>query len=144
MTMTGDMFEVYYYVVENHFFWLSKEKTIFTLNLCLAAIAALVPLWIIPIRYMVVVGLWGLVASHSPFFVSVGRSLLELGLEYGIMIERVFPKRMSRFQCDLETCYIPRIVAVWRWIPVFSWYIPCFMKEIYEKSKQQKTQDSKS
>ena len=34
MATTGDSFEVQYYVLDNFFYWKSKEKTLYTLNLC--------------------------------------------------------------------------------------------------------------
>lgn len=76
MQYTGDFFEVQYYILENFFYWKSKEKTLLTLNICLVITVALIPLWVIPLRYLVAIGLWLLVSLSSPFCVAVGRSIL--------------------------------------------------------------------
>jgi hypothetical protein len=76
MQFTGDFFEVQYYILENYFYWKSKEKTLLTMNLCLLAFFAMLPLWIIPLRYIVVLGLWLSVSLSSPFCVTVGRSIV--------------------------------------------------------------------
>jgi hypothetical protein len=81
MRLHGDATEVQYYILENYFYWKNKEKTLYTLNLCVLAIFALIPLWIIPIRYIIVGGMWIGVASNSPFFMALFKSLVQLGLE---------------------------------------------------------------
>ena len=62
MGLTGDMIDQQFSFMENFIFWKNKEKTLVTLNVCFFLVAAMIPLWIIPIRYFVVVGLWGAVA----------------------------------------------------------------------------------
>ena len=108
MQYTGDLFEVQYYILENFFYWNSKEKTLLTLNLCLVSFLALIPLWIIPLRYLVVIGLWLGVSVSSPFCVAVFRSFLQLGIEYGIVLERTVPTYMSELFERIDKVYIPR------------------------------------
>lgn len=62
MQITGDSIEVQYNVLENFFYWHSKEKTLLTLNLCVASFFGLIPVWIIPLRYFIVIGLWAAIA----------------------------------------------------------------------------------
>jgi hypothetical protein len=70
MGLTGDVFEVQYYIIENCFYWKSKEKTLLMLNLMLLAFFGTLPLIFIPIRYFVVLGLWGIVSMSSPYCVA--------------------------------------------------------------------------
>ena len=44
------------------------------LNTLLLAFFGMLPLLVIPVRYIVVAGLWASVAIHSPFFVAVGQA----------------------------------------------------------------------
>ena len=76
MQTTGDSFEVQYYVLENFFYWNSKEKTLFTLNLCLFGFFALLPTYLIPLRYIITIGLWGAVGMNSPFWIALGKALM--------------------------------------------------------------------
>jgi hypothetical protein len=76
MQVTGDLFEVVYHVLENFFFWHSKEKTLFTLNILAGASLGAIPLMFIPFRYIIAAGLWGIVSLSSPFFCAVFKSLL--------------------------------------------------------------------
>ena len=117
MQHTGDMFEVQYYILENFFYWKSKEKTLLTLNLSLISFVALVPLWVIPLRYLIVAGLWLIVSLSSPFCVAVGRSILQLLIEYGIVLERMVPTYMTDLMERIDKVYIPRAQRIMRWIP---------------------------
>ena len=132
MQYTGDFFEVLYYVFENFFFWKSKEKTLLTLNLCLIIFIALIPLWIIPLRYLVVAGLWLSVSLSSPFCVAVGRSILLLSIEYGIVIERMVPTYMNDLFERIDKVYIPRAQRIMRWIPILNRYVEA--PSVVEKS----------
>lgn len=132
MQYTGDFFEVLYYVFENFFFWKSKEKTLLTLNLCLIIFIALIPLWIIPLRYLVVAGLWLSVSLSSPFCVAVGRSILQLSIEYGIVIERMVPTYMNDLFERIDKVYIPRAQRIMRWIPILNRYVEA--PSVVEKS----------
>jgi hypothetical protein len=123
MQYTGDLFEVQYYILENFFFWKSKEKTLLTLNLCMIGFLGMIPLWIIPLRYLVVAGLWLTVSMSSPFCMAIFRSLLQLGMEYGIVLERVVPTYMSELFERIDTVYIPRAQRVMRWIPIVRRYV---------------------
>ena len=124
MQVTGDAFEVQYYVIEHFLYWKSKEKTLFTLNMCFFAILAMLPLIIIPLRYLIVAGMWGLTCSSSPFFMAIGKSLLQVGLEYGIVLERFAPAYIDGVLWKIEMVYIPRVQAFLRWVPYVSRYIP--------------------
>jgi hypothetical protein len=123
MQYTGDFFEVLYFALENFFFWKSKEKTLLTLNLCLVVFVGLIPLWIIPLRYLVVIGLWGSVSLSSPFWLAVGRSICQLSIEYGIVLERVVPTYMNELFERIDTVYIPRAQRIMRWIPILRRYV---------------------
>lgn len=68
MQLAGDSFEVLYYIIEHFLYWKSKEKTLFTLNLCFLAFLGMLPVILIPLRYLIVAGMWGLVSLSSPFF----------------------------------------------------------------------------
>ena len=137
MQYTGDFFEVQYYILENFFYWKSKEKTLLTLNLCLISFVALVPLWIIPLRYLVVAGLWLLVSLSSPFCVAVGRSILQLLMEYGIVLERTVPTYMNELMERIDKVYIPRAQRIMRWIPfVCRWIEPAAIVRPMEESSR--------
>lgn len=71
MSLTGDLFDFQYYVIENFFYWKSKEKTLLMLNMMLVGAVGMLPLVFIPKRYLIVGGLWGAVASNSPFFMAI-------------------------------------------------------------------------
>ena len=62
MKITGDSIEVQHNLLENFFYWHSKEKTLLTLNLCVLSFFGLLPIWLIPLRYFIVLGLWGAIA----------------------------------------------------------------------------------
>mmetsp|Transcript_7459 Transcript_7459/g.12609 ORF Transcript_7459/g.12609 Transcript_7459/m.12609 type:complete len:500 (-) Transcript_7459:99-1598(-) len=135
MTFTGDSIEVQYYVLENFFYWKNKESTLFTLNACLLGVLGLVPLWLIPLRYFIVLGIWGGVGAQSPFFMAIARSLLELALEYGIILETFLPSYMNDLHYRVEFVYIPRLVRVWRWLPLLNRLIPHFFMSRYELAR---------
>ena len=122
--MTGDGIEMQYYLMEHFVYWKSKEKTLFTLNICLLASLGSIPLVLIPIRYLMVAGLWGLTALSSPFFMAVGKAVLTVALEYAFVIERLAPSYIDTFLINLYTKYIPTIHAFLRWIPLVNGYIP--------------------
>lgn len=124
MQVTGDSFEVIYHVLENFFYWQSKEKTLFTLNMLAFASVGAVPLMFLPFRYFVAIGLWGIVSLSSPFWCAVFKSLLQLFLEYGIFFERIMPIKIEVFLTNLELYYIPKFYAVVRWIPIAWNYVP--------------------
>ena len=124
MQVGGDTFEVMYYVIEHFVFWKSKEKTLFTLNLCFLAFLGMLPIIVIPLRYLAVVGLWGLVSLSSPFCMAVAKSVIQVALEYGAVLERVLPGYIEGALVRIETVYIPRVQAVLRWVPYISKYIP--------------------
>jgi hypothetical protein len=58
-------------------------------------------------------------------------------LEYGIVLERNLPTFMNQVVFKLEKVYIPRTVAVWRWIPLINRYIPQSFLDLYAQSKRQ-------
>lgn len=124
MQVTGDAFEVQYYLIEHFLYWKSKEKTLFTLNVCFIACLCMLPLIVIPLRYLIVAGMWGLTGLSSPFFMAVGKSLLQVGLEYGIVLERFAPAYIDGVLWKVEMVYIPRVQAVLRWVPYVCRYIP--------------------
>lgn len=76
MQVAGDTFEVQYYIIDNFLYWKSKEKTLFTLNACFGAFIGMLPLIVIPLRYLIVAGMWFIVSLSSPFFLAVFKSLL--------------------------------------------------------------------
>ena len=120
MQVTGDSFEVQYYVLDNFFYWKSKEKTLYTLNLCLLGFFCALPVYIIPLRYVLTLGLWSLVAMNSPFWLAVGKALVQIGLEYGIVLERWLPVYFDGLLYRLEHRYIPRIRYIISWIPILN------------------------
>jgi len=124
MQATGDTFEVQHYIVENFFYWKSKEKTLFTLNLCFIAFIGMLPLLVIPLRYLMVAGLWGVTSLSSPFFMAVFKSLAQIGLEYGIVFERLAPAYTEAILWKIEMVYLPTIQAILRWIPIINRYVP--------------------
>lgn len=124
MQITGDSIEVQYYMLENFFYWHSKEKTLLTLNMCVLAFAGLVPVLLIPLRYFIVIGLWGAIAQNSPFCVAVGKSIIQISMEYGIVLERTLPTYMGDLLDQIENVYIPRTLAILRWVPIVRRYVP--------------------
>ena len=91
MQVGGDTFEVLYYILDNFFYWKNKEKTLLTQNILFAVSIATIPLIFIPIRYIIVVGLWSAVGMNSPFFSALVKSFIQISLEYGIILERALP-----------------------------------------------------
>lgn len=125
MQLTGDMIEMQHYVVENFFYWKSKEKTLLTLNLCLVKSLLLVPLMVIPVRYFIVLGLWGIVSLSSPFCVACGQAIIQILLEYGIIFERYLPVYMTELHERLEnSVWIPRIFYILSWLPFVNRLVP--------------------
>ena len=94
------------------------------LNILLLSSFLALPLVFVPVRYFLVAGLWGAVSLSSPFCVAVRQGLVQLTLEYGIVIERVMPVYMNHIHLKMETVYIPRILWLLRWIPVLNRYLP--------------------
>lgn len=76
MTGTGDFFEIQYYLIEQCFYWKNKQKTLLMLNILLLTSFLALPLLIIPLRYFLVLGLWGAVSLSSPFCVAVRQGLV--------------------------------------------------------------------
>lgn len=95
MSMTGDLFDFQYYVIEQCLFWKSKEKTLLTLNTLLLAFLATLPILLVPLRYIIVVGMWGGMAVNSPFAMAVGQAIFQILIEYGIVFERKAPILMN-------------------------------------------------
>jgi hypothetical protein len=124
MQVGGDAFEVQYYIIEHFLFWKSKEKTLLTLNLCFLSFCCQLPLIFVPLRYLLVAGLWGLVSLSSPFCMAVAKSLIQVALEYGVVLERVLPSYIEGALVRIESVYIPRIQAILRWVPYINKYIP--------------------
>ena len=119
------MIEMQHYVVENFFYWKSKEKTLLTLNLCLVKSLLLVPLMVIPVRYFIVLGLWGIVSLSSPFCVACGQAIIQILLEYGIIFERYLPVYMTELHERLEnSVWIPRIFYILSWLPFVNRLVP--------------------
>lgn len=94
------------------------------LNCLLIASIGMLPILVIPLRYIFVAGLWGVVSLSSPFIMAVTKSLLQITLEYGIAAERFLPPMIDDFVERLETVHIPRIYAFLRWIPIVARYVP--------------------
>lgn len=124
MSATGDVFEVQYYIIEQCFYWQNKQKTLLMLNILLLSFFLAIPLLFIPLRYFLVLGLWGTVSLSSPFCVALRQGLVQIVLEYGIVMERVMPVYMNSFHAKMETVYIPRIVWVLSWVPIVNRYLP--------------------
>jgi hypothetical protein len=124
MKVTGDTTEVQYYILENFFFWHSKEKTLLTLNMCLIAFIGLLPMLIIPVRYFIVAGLWGIVSLSSPLCIAISKSLIQIMMEYGIVLERTLPVYTTDLLDRIENVYIPRTLAILRWVPIVRRYVP--------------------
>ena len=99
-----------------------------TLNLCVVLFLGLIPVLIIPLRYFIVIGLWGAIAQNSPFCVAVGKSIIQISMEYGIVLERTLPTYMSDLHESIENDYIPRTLAVLRWVPIVRRYVPAQTK----------------
>jgi hypothetical protein len=95
MSLTGDVFDFQYFFIENCLYWKNPEKTLFMLNSMLVAFVGMLPLLFIPLRYVIVAGMWGLTSLSSPFFVAVGQAIIQLMLEYGIVFERMAPIYMT-------------------------------------------------
>lgn len=124
MQLSGEHIEDALTGFENYYFWKSKEKTLFACNFCLACFVLMLPLYVIPFRFVLVAGLWGLVSLSSPFCVAVFKALIQITLEYGIIFERYMPGIIAATHEKFEVDYIPRVLAIMRWIP-FVWnYIP--------------------
>ena len=75
----------------------------------MGAFFGLLPLYLIPLRYIIVIGLWLAVAAHSPFWVALGKALMQIGLEYGIVLERWLPGYTYDLFSRCKYVYIPRI-----------------------------------
>lgn len=60
-----------------------------------------------------------------------------MGLEYGIVLERVAPAYIDGALWKVETVYIPRVQAVLRWVPYVNRYVPVAQeyKESVERRK---------
>jgi hypothetical protein len=71
MSLTGDIFDLQYYLIENCLYWKNSERTLLTLNTCLVAFLALLPVIFVPLRYLIVAGMWGAMSLSSPFFMAV-------------------------------------------------------------------------
>lgn len=124
MTLMGELFDFQYYFIEHCFYWKTPEKTLLTLNTCLFAFLGALPLLLVPLRYVVVLGMWGFVASFSPFLVAVGQAIAQIMIEYGIVFERLAPGYMTEFHHRFETVYIPRLIYFLSWIPYVNRYLP--------------------
>ena len=124
MSISGDLFELQYYIIENFFYWKSKEKTLLTLNIMLLGFFGALPLFIVPIRYLVVMGLWLVVSLSSPFCVAIGQAIIQILIEYGLVMERVLPVYMSHFHHKMENVYVPRVKSILSWIPIVNRYLP--------------------
>jgi hypothetical protein len=94
------------------------------LNILLLSVFLAIPLLFIPVRYFLVLGLWATVSLSSPFCVALRQGLVQIVLEYGIVVERVMPVYMNSLHAKLETVYIPRIVWVLSWVPIVNRYLP--------------------
>ena len=62
----------------------------------------MLPLIFIPIRYLMVAGLWGLVSLSSPFCMTLAKSFLEVGLEYAVILERIAPSYLDKAIRNIE------------------------------------------
>lgn len=120
MQVGGDTFEVLYYVLENYYFWKSKEKTLFAMNFWAMGFVGSLPILIIPLRYIIVAGLWGLVSLSSPFCMAVAKSWIQVALEYGVVLERVLPGYIEGAMIRFENVYLPKIYMILRWVPYIS------------------------
>lgn len=94
------------------------------LNLLLLGFFGTLPLIFIPLRYIVVLGLWGTVSLSSPYCVAFRQGVIQLALEYGIVLERFLPTYMNQFMIKCDAVYIPRLVYILSWIPVINRYLP--------------------
>ena len=137
MVVTGDSFEIQYYVLENFVFWKSKEKTLLTLNLMLIIFFAMIPMWFFPMRYFVAAGLWISVAYNSPFWRAVGLAMFQMAIEYGIIMERWIPVYMNGFVDRIDNYYWPWFKYIVSWIPYFNRYLE------QPKDKQSKQKEDK-
>lgn len=126
--------------MENFFYWNSKEKTLLTLNVCAAGFFGLLPLLLIPLRYIIVIGLWLAVAAHSPCWLALGKALMQIGLEYGIVIERWLPGYMDDLFTRCKYVYIPKILYFISWIPLLNRCLPPKLP----KAQAARMQDSRS
>lgn len=123
MSMTGDTIDFIYYLIENCLFWKSPEKTLMTLNGCLLVFLGMLPILVIPLRYLIVVGMWGAMAQNSPFLCALSASMLQIGIEYGIVFERKAPIIMTKVHWKLVNVYIPRIKYIISWVPYLNRYV---------------------
>lgn len=85
---------------------------------------ASIPLVFIPVRYLIVAGIWAITAMSSPFFTAIGKAFLTIALEYAVVIERISPIYIDKFMFKLVTVYIPFLHKVLRWVPFIKGYIP--------------------
>ena len=129
MSLTGDIFDFQYYLIENCLYWKSSEKTLLTLNTMLMGFVGALPLLFISLRYVVVLGMWGFVAMHSPFFMALAQAIVQILIEYGIVFERKTPVLMTQFYFRLEHVYIPRVKYFMSWVPYANRYFNLEIKE---------------
>ena len=71
MSLTGDIFDLQYYLIENCIYWKSAERTLLTLNGCLMLFLGSLAVFVIPLRYIMVAGIWGSMSLSSPFVIAV-------------------------------------------------------------------------
>lgn len=83
-----------------------------------------------------VIGLWGAVAIHSPFWVAIGKALVQLALEYGIVLERWLPNYMEGLLYRLEHKYLPKIKYAISWIPFLRTCLTPKGKQKVEQSRK--------
>lgn len=136
MKVISDAIEIMFYIVENFIYWKSKEKTLFMMNICFLVFGISIPLMLIPLRYLIVLAMWSFTATNSPFIMAITKSIIQIALEYGITIERLFPAYAETMLYKIEVVYIPRAQMILRWIPYVKGYIPSVL--VYNKSVEKR------
>jgi len=137
MQQIGDAIEVMFFIIENFIYWRSKEKTLFMMNVCFLVFGASIPMMLIPLRYLIVLAMWSYTATNSPFIMAITKSIIQIALEYGITIERLFPTYAENMLYKIEVVYIPRMQMILRWIPYVKGYIPSVL--VYNKSIEKRS-----
>ena len=87
------------------------------------AFLAALPLYLISLRYLIVLGMWAAVSMSSPFCMAIAKAFFQLSIEYGLVLERVMPTYMGIVLYKLQFIYIPRVKYVLSWVPYVNNYV---------------------
>jgi len=72
MGLSADSMEQAFQCIDDYFYWRVPEKTVFLLKVLLqSTLGIFLTLYVLPLRHLAVLGLWGGVFSQSPFFIAI-------------------------------------------------------------------------